>query len=57
MRLRWKDDPYPERYEWDRWDPYVEPMDDLRSPLFWIAATFCFFGFLAFCALLIVVAS
>jgi len=35
-------------------DPdYDDPYNELRSPVFWIGATICFFGFLALCVLMI----
>lgn len=52
MRLKYG--PLPEPREWDRRDPgYDDPWNELRSPVFWLGATLCFFGFLALCVLVI----
>ncbi len=44
----------PARYEWDRRDPDYDDLEELRDPRFWLGAVVCFFGFLAFCVLMIV---
>jgi len=53
MRLRYGPPPPPR--EWDRRDPdYDDVYHELRSPVFWLGAAVCFFGFLALCVLMIV---